>query len=150
MGSQPETWPAAGVLIVAVVADRLLYPSGPTRSLYTAMLMTISLGIVGVSWADASSWESPTLGEWIVGAVVLGAVAAAMQMVRPPTSRGDFRNVQLAENRVLAARLLVAVVLLAGLLYPGGPIIPVLSPLWAGVIAIPSASWVRRRVLRPM
>ena len=78
------------------------------------------------------------------------AVVAALLMVRPPTARGDFRKEQLAENRVLAARLLVAAVLIGGLIYPGGLIAPALSPLWAGIIAIPTASWVRRHVLRPI
>ncbi|MEE9183369.1 MAG: hypothetical protein V3U39_02695 [Acidimicrobiia bacterium] len=150
LGSQPENWPAAGALILAVFADRILYPSGPSRSLYTATLMTVAAVAAAAGWAGDLAREGPTVGEWIGGTIVLMAVVAALLMVRPPTARGDFRKEQLAENRVLAARLLVAAVLVAGLIYPGGPIAPALSPLWAGIIAIPTASWVRRHVLRPM
>ncbi|NIV30299.1 MAG: hypothetical protein GWN58_12640, partial [Anaerolineae bacterium] len=150
LGSQPESWPAAGALVLAVYLDNVLYPSGPTRSLYTAVLMTVATVGAGLAWADPGSWESPTAGEWIgAGAVLIGLLAAVV-MVRPPTSRGDFRKIQLTEGRVLAVRLLPGAVLVGGLIYPGGPIIPTLSPLWAGIIAIPAASWVRRRILKPM
>lgn len=150
LGSQSEVWPAAGALVLAVYLDNVLYPSGPTRSLYTAVLMTVAAVGAGLAWADPPSWESPTVGEWIGAAAVLIGLAAALLMVRPPTSRGDFRKVQLAENRIVAARLMPGAILIAGLIYPGGPIIPALGPLWAGIIAIPAASWVRRRVLKPM
>ena len=150
LGAQPEAWPAAGALILAVLGDRILYPSGPTRSLYTGGLMTLAASATAIMWADKLAWESPKVGEWIAVALVLISVVAAVLMVRPPTTRGDFRKEQLADTRVMAVRLGVGATLLAGLAYSGGSIIPGLSPLWAGIVAIPTASWVRKRVLRPM
>ena len=150
LGARPETWPALGALIVVVFADRLMYPTGPDRSFYTGVLMCGAAVTGAIVWADVAARESPTVGEWVGAAVALLGVAAAVAMVRPPTARGDFRKEQLAETRVLAARILVGATLIAGIFYPGGIIIPSLSPLWAGVLGIPVASWARRRVLTPM
>lgn len=150
LGARPENWPILGALIVAVLADRLLYPSGPDRSIVTGGLMSVAAVIGAIAWANAPAWESPTVGEWIGAAIALGGIAAAIVMVRPPTSRGDYRKEQLTEGRILGARVMTGLVLILGLLYPGGPTVPALSPLWAGVVAIPTAAWARRHVLKPM
>lgn len=143
LGSQEETWPALGVLVLAVGTDRYAHPPGPVRTVWFAGAMTL-VGLVTAVWlAGTSDWTEPTVAEWIVvgGAAVLGFLAIVN--TRPPISTADYHPGGLSETRLRFGRVLALFVLVVGIVYLGGPSVGDLTPVWAAVASITAAHYYR-------
>ena len=143
LGSQEQTWPALGVLVVAVGTDRYAHPPGPTRTLLFAATMTLAALVTAIFYADPTDWTQPTVAEWIVagGAAVLAFLAIVN--TRPPVSTADYHPGDLSETRLRFGRVLALFTLVVAMVYVGGPAVPDLTPLWAAVASVTAVHYFR-------
>ena len=136
LGSQPETWPALGTLILAVATDRYAQPPGPDRTLWFGAAMTVAALATALWLADPPGWARPTIAEWVVLGVTAAAGFLAIINIRPVRSRTDFHDRSLSDSRLRFGRVLVLFTLVVGAVYLGGPVVPTLTPVWAAIAAV--------------
>lgn len=136
LGARPETWPALGTLILAVITDRYAHPPGPDRTLWFGMAMIAAAIGTAVWFGDPPGWVLPTVAEWIVLGATAVAGFLAVVNIRPVQSRTDFHDQTLSDSRLRFGRVLVLFTLVVGAVYLGGPIVPTLTPAWAAVAAV--------------
>ena len=150
LGTQETSWPALGVLILAVGTDRYAHPPGPVRTLWFALAMTAGAFIAALFFAGTTDWMQPTIPEWLV----IGATAAlgflAIVNTQPPTSRADYHPGDLSETRLRFGRVLAVFTLVVGVVYVGGPTVPDLTPLWAAAGSVALLPIYRRATGRPL
>lgn len=143
LGSQAETWPALGVLILAVGTDRYAEPPGPVRTLWFAAAMTIAAMVTAFVLSDTTDWVQPTIPEW----VVIGATASlgflAIVNTRPPVSTADYHPGDLSETRLRFGRVLAVFALVVGVVYVGGPTVADVIPAWAALGSVTAAHYYR-------
>ncbi|NNC91605.1 MAG: hypothetical protein HKN80_03840 [Acidimicrobiia bacterium] len=148
LGARPETWPALGVLILAVGTDRFAQPPGPDRTLWFGAAMTLGAVVTALAFADPPGWTQPTIPEWgLLGITAVAGFLAAVN-TRPVASRADYHDSTLSEARLRFGRVLVLFTLVVGVIYLGGPIIPSLAPVWASAIAVTVVHYYRMRANR--
>ncbi|MGI9648656.1 MAG: hypothetical protein ACR2OI_09075 [Acidimicrobiia bacterium] len=144
LGARPETWPALGMLLLAVGTDRYAEPPGPTRTLWFGAAMTVVSLATAVAFSEPSDWTQPTIPEWIVFAVTAVCAFLAIGYTRAPRSQADWRPEKLSETRLRYGRVLALFTLAVGIIFLGGPVIPTLAPLWAAASSVAVMHWYRR------
>lgn len=146
LGTQPETWPSLGALVLALATDPFNEPRGNQRGLLLAGLLAVAGTVGAVLGADLLDWTQPTIPEWIVTAAVGGAAFISIVDLRHPVSVTDLHRQPLSPSRLRFARLVTMLVLVAGLTYLGGPVVRTLTPVWAAVLAAPLTTLVKRLI----
>lgn len=144
LGTRPETWPSLGALVLALAVDPFNEPPGNQRGILLAGVMAVAGTAGAVLGADLVDWTEPTIPEWIVVGMVGVAGFLSIVNLRHPVSVTDIHQQPLSGSRLRFARLLVLLILVAGLVYLGGPVIRTLTPLWAAVIAAPLTTLFKR------
>ena len=136
LGAQAESWPALGVLVLAVGTDRYAHPPGPMRTLWFAGAMILAAFLTAIFFADPADWVQPTIPEWlVVGAVGLLGFLAIVN-TQPPRSTADYHPGDLSESRLRFGRVLALFALVVAIVYVGGPGVADLTPLWAAVAGV--------------
>ncbi|MBT8202412.1 MAG: hypothetical protein HKN74_10450 [Acidimicrobiia bacterium] len=143
LGSQAETWPALGTLILALGTDRYAEPPGADRTLVFAAMMGVAAFVTAFWVADTLEWTQPTVAEWIVVGVVAAGGFLAIVNTQTPTSRADLHPGDLSETRLRFGRMLGLFTLVVGLIYVGGPSVTGLTPLWAALLATAALHYFR-------
>jgi hypothetical protein len=144
LGARPETWPALGMLLLAVGADSYAEPPGPTRTLWFGGAMAAVSLTTAIVFAEPVDWTKPSIPEWIAFGVAAIGGFLAIGYTRQPQSEGDFRPGQLSETRLRYGRVLALFTLAVGIVFLGGPVIPALAPLWAASASVVAMHWYRR------
>lgn len=144
LGTQGDTWPALGVLLLAVGTDRYAQPPGPVRTLWFAAAMAVAALITAIFVADITEWVQPTIPEWIlIGATAALGFLAAVN-TKPPQSTADYHPGDLSETRLRFGRVLGVFALVVGVVYVGGRTVADLTPLWAAMGSVTAMHYYRQ------
>lgn len=144
LGARSETWPALGMLLLAVGTDSYAEPPGPKRTLWFGAVMTAVSLATAIVFSEPADWTQPTIAEWILFGLFAVSGFLAIGYTRQPRSEGDFRPGRLSETRLRYGRVLAVFTLAVGIIFLGGPVIPTLAPLWAASVSVAAIHWYRR------